>query len=78
MIVSGAVATFISWARLCGHQRELVDRQRPGHAARDDEGRALGHVAALNVLHQAVELLVEEAVVDRQRLLVAWDAAAPP
>ena len=53
-----------------GHQRELVQRQLPRHPPRRDEREAV-HVAALDVLDQPVQRLVQAAVVDRQRVLVA-------
>ena len=58
-----------------GHQRELVEGQRPGHAPRGDEGDAL-HVTVLHVPDQPLEGLVEVAVVDRDRVLVARDDAS--
>ena len=47
----------ISYARLGEHQRELVERQRPGRAGRDDE-RERAQVAALDVLDDAVQALL--------------------
>ncbi len=52
-----------------GHQRELIQRQRPGHAVRRHEREAVD-VAALDVLDQAVQGLVHVAIVDRDRVLV--------
>ena len=52
-----------------GHQRELVQRHRPGHAAGRDEGHAVD-VAALDVLDDPVQELVEATVVDRDGVLV--------
>ena len=59
-----------------GHQRELVERKRPGHAPRRDE-REARDVAPLEVLQQPVQRLVEVAVVDRESVLVAraWTRA---
>jgi hypothetical protein len=54
---------------LRGHQRQLVERQRPAALRRHDEGDAV-HVAALDVLDHAAEGLVEMAVVDRGRVRV--------
>ena len=56
-------------ARGC-HQRELVDRQRPSDPSGDDERQTV-HVAALDVLDQPVQQLIQPRVVDRERMLEA-------
>ena len=53
-----------------GHQRELVQRQRPRHAAGATNAMLL-RIAALDVLDQPVQRLVHAAVVDRDRMPVA-------
>ncbi len=53
-----------------GHQRELVHRQLPAHPRRDHEREPL-HEPAFDVLQQAVQDVVELAVVDRVGVLVA-------
>ncbi len=53
-----------------GHQRELIQRQRPRHPAGRDEHEALD-VAGLDVLDDAVQDLVHVRGVDRDRVLVA-------
>ena len=52
------------------HQRELIQRQLPSHAARRHEREAV-HVATLDVLDQPVQRLIHATVVDRDRVLVA-------
>ena len=59
-----------------GHERELVQRQLPGHAGRRYEREAV-HVAALDVLDQPVQGLIHATVVDRDRVLVARNGAGP-
>ena len=46
------------------HQRELIDRQRPGHARRDHE-REVVDVAAVDILEQPAHLLIQTRVVKR-------------
>ena len=58
------------------HQRELIQRQRPGHPSGRHERQAVD-VAALDVLDQAVQDLVHAAVVDRERVRVAGTRASP-
>src|SRR5205807_2977872 len=52
------------------HGRELVIRQGPRHAWRDDKGDA-SYVLALDVLDEPVERLVQMAVVDGEGVTVA-------
>ena len=52
------------------HQRELIQRQLPRQARGRDERDALD-VAPLDVLDQPVHRLIQAAVIDRQRVLVA-------
>ena len=59
-----------------GHQRELVQRQRPRHPSWSHKGDAVD-VAPLDVLDEAVQRLVEVTVVDRDRVPVARDSAGP-
>ena len=51
------------------HQRQLVDRQRPRILPGDHE-RDLVHIAALDVLDQSVQGVVEAGIVDRDRVRV--------
>ena len=59
-----------------GHQRELIQRQRPGHPPGRHERQAV-NVAALDVLDQAVQGLVQPAVVDRERVRIAGPRMRP-
>ena len=52
------------------HQRKLIQGQRPRHPARSHE-RDLLEISALYVLNEAVQLGVQPAVIDRDRVLVA-------